>query len=87
MPLATPVKTLLVWNVPPLRLYSIPAPPKLLTVITAFPAPREQSTVWVGTVGVGGCALIVKLVDGTEEHPCWFVTVNDHVPAGIPVAV
>jgi len=78
---------LLVWNAPPLRLYSIPPPVGLVTVITALPAPREQSTVWVGTEGVGGWAFTVKLAEDTDMQPCWFSTVKDHVPAGISVAV
>ena len=85
--MATPVKMLLDWNAPPLRLYWTPAPVGLVTVITALPAPSEQSTVCAGTGGVGGCAFIVKLADATEVQPCWFVTVNDHVPPGISVAV
>lgn len=54
VPLATPVNEVLVWNAPPFRLYSIPAPVGLVTVTTALPAPRAQSTVCVGAAGVGG---------------------------------
>lgn len=67
--MATPVNEVLVWNAPPLRLYSIPAPVGLVTVTTALPAPRAQSTMCVGAAGVAGWALIVKLADAAEMHP------------------
>lgn len=85
--MGTLVNTELVWKAPPLRLYSSPAPVGLVTVIIALPAPKEQSTVCTGTDGVAGWGSIVKLDDVVEVHPCSFVMVNDHVPAGIPVAV
>jgi hypothetical protein len=51
LPLATPVNIRLVWYEPPSRLYSRPAPVGLVTVIDAFPNPREQSIVCEGFAG------------------------------------
>ena len=40
-----------------------------------------------GLDGLAGCAFIVTAVEGADEHPAWFRTVNVYVPDGTNVIV
>ena len=64
------------WYAPASILYSRPVPVGLVTVIIAFPAPREQFTDVTGLAGDGGWVLIVTTSDDIEVQPDAFVTIK-----------
>jgi hypothetical protein len=78
-PLATPVNKVPDWYAPPSRLYWIPAPIGLVTVILAFGFPSEQSVDCVGAAGVPGAGAIITLSEAGEVQPAALVTVKLYV--------
>jgi hypothetical protein len=88
LPFVTPLKVALLWKVPELsRLYWYPLPVGDVTVITAFPAPREQSADDTGDAGAVGAAGITAFAEGADEQPAEFITVKLYVPGARPVIV
>ena len=55
----------------------IPAPVGLDILTTAFPGPREQSTVCTGLAGDDGRTGINTFEEAGEVHPARLVTVNE----------